>query len=131
MTISQAPVTLDARNRVPVEVTCPETSSGGCEGLITLSLPTGNAKVVAARRQRRIVGRSRRFRLAAGEKAVVPVALSRRGARAFRRRAPKKTRRARKLVVTVAVRTKAGIKTVTSTITVKERRRQLPRRNRR
>ena len=29
MTISQAPVTLDARNRVSVEVTCPETSSGG------------------------------------------------------------------------------------------------------
>jgi hypothetical protein len=127
-----APATATLRNNsVPVRVTCPEASATGCEGTLTLSLPASKAssdKVVAARR--RVVSRSRRYRLKAGEKAVVPVRLTRRGARIFRARRGgrriKRSSRRRKLVVTATVKTEAGVKTVRSTITVHERRRPMP-----
>ena len=127
--ISQAPVTLLPQNRVPVGISCPETSAGGCEGVVKLGmLKDGHeASVVAARRRptSRKPVRGRKFRLAAGEKAVVPVKLSRRVARSLR------GRRRAKLRVTVTVRTEAGVKTVTDTITVKARRRAITKRSRR
>ena len=123
--ISQAPVALLPQNRVPVAISCPETSAGGCEGVITLSLLGGGHKAEVVSARRRPTSRGKRFRLAAGENAVVPVQLSRRVARSLR------GRRRAKLRVTVTVRTEAGVKTVTDTITVKARRRTITKRNRR
>jgi hypothetical protein len=123
--VSQTPVAVDRQGRVPVGLWCPANTPGGCEGVVTLSYPAGAAKaghVMAARRERRVVGRSRRFRIAAGHKAAVPVKLSRRGVRIFKRRKHGHKRRTR-LAVTVSLRTEAGVRTVRSTITVKARRR--------
>jgi hypothetical protein len=116
--ISQAPVTMDANGNVPVVVSCPATAADGCSGRVTLSLPA--PEVGIARRSARVLGRSRRFKLAAGATKVVPVRLSRRSSRIIRSRGGK--RRRVKLAVTVAVRTAAGTETVTSTISVAMRR---------
>jgi hypothetical protein len=116
--VSSAPVTMDARGNVPVEVSCPATAADGCAGRVTLSLP--HAGVGAARRSARVLGRSRRFKLRAGATRVVPVRLSRRSARIIRTRGGK--RRRVKLAVTVEVTTASETRAVTSTITVTLRR---------
>jgi hypothetical protein len=129
VTVSQAPVALDAHGRVPVAVTCTATTEGGCSGVVVLSVPAkaaGKGRIVAARRGRRVVGRSRRFRIAPGRKVIVPVELSRRGARVFRARGRRKPRRSVKLDAAVTVRTATGVKTTHTTITVKARRRPTP-----
>lgn len=130
--VSTAPVQLTAGNRVPLEVTCPATSVGACLGTVTLTLPAApqsRGKAMAARRVRRVLGRSKRFRIAAGQKAVVPVTLSRRGVRAFRRSS--RTRRSFKVIASVTTRSEAGTKTIARTLTVRaERRRPTPHRNR-
>ena len=126
ITVSEAPVTMDARGNVPVEVACPATAADGCVGQVTLSMPT--AGVAMARRSARVLGRSRRFKLAAGQSRVVPVRLSRRSARIIKTRGGK--RRRVKLNVTVEVTTATGTEAVTSTITVTMRRSARPRRNR-
>jgi len=133
LTIAPVAASVTRANSVPVRLACPATSATGCEGTMTLSLPSAAKAstdgVVAARR--RVISRNRRFRLAVGEKAVVPVRLTRRGARIFRARrggrAIKRSSRRRKLIVTAKVKTEAGVKTVRSTITVHERRRPMPR----
>ncbi len=124
--VSEAPVTMDAKGNVPVEVACPATAADGCVGRVTLSMPT--AGVAMARRSARVLGRSRRFKLAAGQSRVVPVRLSRRSARIIKTRGGK--RRRVKLAVTVEVTTATGTEAVTSTITVTMRRSARPRRNR-
>jgi hypothetical protein len=125
--VDPAPVTLDAKGRVPVTVACPATAAAGCAGVITLSMPdlARPKQVVAARHgpsRPRVVGRSKPFQLAAGQQVVVPVSLERRGVRIFRRHGH------RKLEVSVAVTTASGTTTVKSTITVKARRRPPTRR---
>lgn len=122
--ISTAPVVLSARNAVPVRVGCPAAVAAGCEGSVSLALPrrgADRAKVVAARRSKRAISRTKRFRIAAGDKAIVPVVLSRRGHRHVRRR----VRRGRRagVVVTLLMRSEAGTQRVTRTITVRGARR--------
>ena len=126
VTVSETPVTMDAKGNVPVEVACPATAADGCVGRVTLSMPT--AGVAMARRSARVLGRSSRFKLAAGQSRVVPVRLSRRSARIIKTRGG--TRRRVKLSVTVEVTTATGTEAVTSTITVTMRRSARPRRNR-
>ena len=128
---TQAPV-VDALGRVPVEVGCPAGAEAGCDGVVTLTIPpashSAKGKVSAARR--RVVGRSKHFRLAAGENTVVPVTLLRRSARVFRR-GHGRSRRQAKLVATVTIATAEGTKTFSRTISVKERRRVVKSRSRR
>jgi hypothetical protein len=129
--ISTAPVALTQDNEVPVQVGCPATVAAGCQGSITLSLiaPGRADKVVAARRvKRRAVSRGRRFKIAAGEKAVVPVALSRRGGRTVRRHL--RRRRTVRLHVTVTLRSEAGTHRTSRNITVHAARRAAGRRRR-
>ena len=123
--ISAAPVTMVA-NRVPIKVACPETASGGCTGSIALSLlgaaqPSG--KVSAARRVKRVISHSKRFRIKAGKKAVVRVALSRRGARNFRHAARRRRSKSLKVLATVTTNSGMGPQKTTRTITVRAERR--------
>jgi hypothetical protein len=61
------------------------------------------------------------FRIAAGDKAVVPVKLSRRGARKFRRAS--KGRKSLKVTVTVAMHSSVGTQKATRAVTVRMERR--------
>ena len=122
--ISTAPVVLSASNEVPIVIGCPATLTAGCRGSVTLALAgsrTDRGKLVAARRGKRVIGRTKRYRIAAGDKAAVPVVLSRRGARYVRRR----VRRGRKvgLAVTVRLRSEAGTQRTSRTVTVRAARR--------
>jgi hypothetical protein len=122
--ISTAPVTLRTDNQVPIQVTCPATATMGCSGSIALDLATATTpkgKVVAARRVKRRISVPKRFRLKAGQKAVVRVALSRRGARKFKRASH--GRKSLKVQVTLTMRSPAGAQTATRTITVHAARR--------
>ena len=119
--IAPTPVSV-SRNRVPVEVGCPEAAPGGCTGAISLTLagPTQtNGKVSAARRVKRVISRPKRFRIAAGSKAVVRVVLNRRGVRKFKRAG----RRSLKVLASVSINSEAGAKTTTRTIIVRADRR--------
>src|SRR5436305_3659182 len=110
-----APVTLTASGQVPVPIDCPATAVTGCNGTIVLTVSgsAAKARVVAARRERgRVVGKSKRFKIAAGHKAVVPVQLSRRGARILNARGGH-ARKVLKVTATVAMRTEAGVRTST------------------
>jgi hypothetical protein len=113
-------------NSVPIEVACPAAAVAGCDGTIALDLPAASAagslgKVTAARRIKRRISKPKKFRIAAGSKAVVRVSLSRRGARKFRRAAH--GRKSLKVLVTVAMRSEAGTHTATRTISVHAARR--------
>ena len=120
--ISSAPVVLTNANAVPIQVGCPATVAGGCEGTISVALVEDGGAVSKARRvKRRPISKSKRFRIKAGRKAVVPVSLSRRGGRAVRKGLRKN--RSLKLAVTIAMRSEAGTHTTTKTITVKSARR--------
>jgi hypothetical protein len=112
-------------SRVPIVLACPANAAQGCDGSIELTLPAsrpGRGKVVAARRSHRILGRSRRFRIAAGRTSAVPVVLSRRGVRIFRR--ARKRRRALKVTASVAYRSEAGLRRSSRTVTVRAARRR-------
>jgi Ca2+-binding RTX toxin-like protein len=120
--VSQTPVTMSPDNNVPVSLECPETSVTDCVGTVVLSITESSGskhKVVAARRVKRIIGKSRRFTIKRGRKASVPVVLSRRGARAFR---ANRHRRTMKVTATVLLRAEGGTRSVTQTITVRPRR---------
>lgn len=123
MEISDAPVTVDAKGRVPIEVACPAEAPRGCAGRVTLALPPaakpGHGVKAAAAAQ--VLGRSRPFKVAAGKTKVVRVGLSRRSARIIKRRGGGKRRV--KLAVTVEVRSATGVQTTTSLIPVRLRRR--------
>ena len=121
--ISTAPVTLTAGNKVPVRVGCPAAAAAGCRGSVSLALVGAESdKVSAARRvKRRTISRTKRFRIAAGDKAVVPVVLSRRGGRYVRRRLTR--RRKVRVAVTVTMRSEAGTQRTTRTISVRGARR--------
>jgi hypothetical protein len=122
VTISSAPVAIDAHGRVPVAVSCPELAASGCAGRVTVAMPTANARRTAKTAATApVLGRSHRFKLSAGQTKVVPVKLDRRAARIIKRRGG--GRRRVKLAVTVEVTTATGTQAATSTITVK-----LPRR---
>jgi hypothetical protein len=121
--IAARPVRL-AANRLPVALTCPATVASGCEGSIELALASGTeakGKVTASRRVKRVISRPKRFRVKAGDKVVVPVALSRRGARQFRR--VSRGRRTLKVLVTVAMHSDMGTQKTTRTIPVRAERR--------
>jgi hypothetical protein len=120
VTIASAPVKVDARGRVPVAVTCPESAPGGCAGRVTLALPLAPGTLAKAASAAPVLGRSKRFKLSAGQTRVVPVRLDRRASRIIKRR--RGGRRRVKLAVTVEVTTTAGTQAATGTITVKLRR---------
>jgi hypothetical protein len=123
VTISSAPVAIDAHGRVPVEVSCPATAADGCAGRVTVALPAAPSALHSAKRAAAaapVLGRSRKFKLAAGQTKVVPVRLDRRASRIIKRRGG--GRRRVKLVVTVEVTTSSGTQAATSTITVMLRR---------
>jgi hypothetical protein len=117
-----APVTVTSSNSLPLKVACPAGTPGGCQGTVTLALDTGAPahKAVAARR-RKIVLRSRRFKIPAGKTATVAVPLDRRTVKFLRARG--RTRRF-KATVTVATRTEAGTFTSTRTVQVRAARRR-------
>jgi hypothetical protein len=120
-----------AAGAVPVRVACPVVATHGCSGTITLSPSTAtpSGRIVSARRGRRVVSRTRRFKLAAGRHVTVPVRLDRRTARRLTRR-----HRAVAMSLRVAVHTSAGEAVKVSTVTVRERRtphRPPPRKRRR
>jgi hypothetical protein len=122
--ISAAPVTLSASNEVPITISCPATVNGGCEGSISLAIvdPPRKGRVTAARRvKRRQVSRVKRFKITAGDRAVVPVVLSRRGGRVVRGRLG--GHKSLKIAVTVTMRSAAGTSKTTRTITVRSARR--------
>jgi Ca2+-binding RTX toxin-like protein len=102
-----------------VTVACP-ADSGGCVGTVELQLLGGSAaeaKVVASRRRRVNIGRSR-FRAQAGEKPIVRVQLNRRG----RRRVLRGRRRKKRASVVVTTRGANGQVVKTSrTITLARR----------
>jgi hypothetical protein len=130
--VSSAPITVGSGHTLGVPLTCPATAASGCDGQLILTLSGGQptAKLVAARRERTMIGKSRRFHIAAGRKATVPVRLSRRGARILRTRGHKK-RRVLKVPATVVTKTAAGTTRTTSTIRVRAaRRRPTPQRRR-
>jgi hemolysin type calcium-binding protein len=121
--IAASPVKM-AANRVPVALTCPSSVGSGCDGTIDLSLlgtSQAKGKVTASRRVKRVISRPKRFRIKAGEKTVVRVVLSRRGARKFRRAA--RGRRSLKVLVTVTMHSDMGTQKTTRTITVRAERR--------
>lgn len=123
--IAPAPAAVAQASRVRVPVSCSAGVAAGCDGQLELSLPSASAKprqVAAARRVKRVLGRSRRFHVAAGHKAIVPVRLSRRGVRRFRRSL--NGRKSMKVNVTVAMRSEAGTSKETRTITVRLARRR-------
>jgi hypothetical protein len=120
------PVTMTSSSTVPVPVYCPATAVGGCHGTVVLTLAGSSAKgrIVAARREKgHALGRTRKFKIAAGQKAVVPVRLSRRGARIFKARRGG-ARKVLKLTATVTTRSEAGVGTSTRVITVTAARRR-------
>ena len=122
--VATTPVTLRRNNKVPVRVGCPAEVTGGCVGSISIALANAQkaGKVIAARRvKRRVVSRRRHFRIAAGESAVVPVVLSRRGSHSIRQ--VLRRHRKLKLVVTVSMRSEAGTQQTTKTIVVRAERR--------
>lgn len=121
--ISATPVTV-VQNQVPIKVACPQTVSGACSGTIALSLLGSSkslGKVSEARRVKRSISSPKRFRIKPGQKSVVRVALSRRGARKFRRAA--RGRKSLKVLVTVTTNSDVGAQKTTRTITVRAERR--------
>jgi hypothetical protein len=121
MEISDAPVTVDAQGRVPIEVACPAESTSGCAGRVTLALPSAAKPGAKAAAKAQLLGRSRPFKVAAGKTKVVRVGLSRRSARIIKRRG--RGRKRVKLAVTVEVRSATGTQAATSLIAVRLRRR--------
>jgi hypothetical protein len=122
--IAPHPVSVTKDTRIPIEVTCPASAVAGCQGTIALDLAGASAasgNVTASRRIKRRISKPKKFRLAAGSKMVVRVALSRRGARKFKSAA--KRHKALKVLVTVAMRSEAGTHKATRTITVHASRR--------
>lgn len=107
---------------VRVPVSCPGLQLPGCTGTVTLSLTLRTATsaeraLVTGARRRKLVLRSRAFKIAAGKTAQVPVRLNRRTERRFR---PARQVRAR---VTVSTTLADGKRTETArTVTLRLRR---------
>ena len=105
---------------VNVPLTCPALNVFGCTGTVTVQLLGSSAKKSASEaRRRKVVMRTkgRRFKIAAGAKAMVPVTLERRTARTLRHAGRSRAR------VTVTTELGGGKTTVSSEIvTVRERR---------
>jgi hypothetical protein len=110
-TIPAQTVGISASGVATVLVACP-ADSGGCSGVVTISLPATpsrrHAKVSAARKAAAIKLGSARFKAAAGKTKSVPVRLSKRGRQRILRH---RSRRAR---ITVTTRSAAGTTMVTS-----------------
>ena len=114
-----APITVGSGNTLGIPLTCPATAAAGCDGQLILTLSGGRptAKLVAARRERTVIGKSRRFHIAPGRKTSVPVRLSRRGARILRARGHR--HKVLKVAATVITKTAAGTTSNTKTIGVR------------
>jgi Ca2+-binding RTX toxin-like protein len=127
VTFGSKPAPFDVRRgTVALALSCAGDAAEGCRGKVTLTITQSVSKgrVAAARRRstRRSTRRrkafkigSRRFKLAPGKEAKVPVRLSRRGRRALG------SRRRSKVRATVAMRTTAGKRVETRTVVVERR----------
>lgn len=118
-----AALTVKPTGVVNVPVSCPPISVFGCTGTVTVELlgkPSrkGASRATTARRRKvAIRAKGRRFKLAAGTRAMVPVVLDRRTARLVRHSGRARAR------VTVTTEIGGGKKAVSSqTVTVRERR---------
>jgi hypothetical protein len=104
-------VGISASGVATVKIACP-ADSGGCKGVVTITLPASSsrrhAKVVAARKSPAVKVGSARFKAKAGTSKSVPVRLSKRGRQRILRG---RSRRAR---ITVTTRSAAGTTVVTS-----------------
>jgi hypothetical protein len=106
---------------VKVPVRCPAIQVFGCTGTITIELlgSAGNRdkQATSARRRKIALRVKRHFKVAAGAKAIVPVVLNRRTARALRRKGRARAR------VTVSTELGNGKRAVNErTVTLRERR---------
>ena len=110
-TIPPQTVGISASGVARVLVTCP-ADSGGCSGVVTITLPAvssrRHAKPVASRTGQVVKVGSARFKAAAGTSKSVPVRLSKRGRQRILRG---RSRRAR---ITVTTRSATGTAVVTS-----------------
>jgi hypothetical protein len=116
---STAALTAKPSGVVGLPVICPAIQLSGCRGTVAIELlATRSSKAATTARRRKIVLRStRRFKIAPGGKATVPVVLDRRTVRALR---GKRRVRAR---VTITTDLGDGRRAVTvRTVTLRERR---------
>ena len=118
-----AALTVKPTGVVNVPVSCPAISVFGCTGTVTVELlgkPShkGASRATTARRRKVVLrAKGRRFKLAAGANAMVPVVLDRRTARLLRHSGRARAR------VTVTTEIGGGKKAVSSqTVTLRERR---------
>jgi hypothetical protein len=107
-------------------VSCPELLAAGCTGTVTIEvvgrMPAAGKGAVTTARRRKMMRSRRRYRVAAGKTASVPLKLDRRTARFVRR-----VRRARaRVTITTDL---AGGQHATSTSTVTLRARRTPHRH--
>jgi hypothetical protein len=130
-TIPPQTVGISASGVAQVLVSCP-AGSGGCKGVVRITLPAGSnqrhAKLVSARKSAALTIGSARFKVAAGTSKRVPVRLSKRGRQRILR--GRKRRRAR---ITVTTQSATGTTFVTTQdVTLrpptKAKRRKAPRR---
>jgi hypothetical protein len=116
--ISSAPAALSPDGVVAVKLACPREAFEGCEGTVAIELLDGakgtpaKAKLVSARR-RKVTQSRKRFKIAAGGTATVPVKLDRRVFRRFR------GRRNVKAAVTVTMKNATGTTTTTRVIALR------------
>ncbi|HEX8741881.1 MAG TPA: calcium-binding protein [Thermoleophilaceae bacterium] len=124
-TISASPIAVSSSGVAPVRVKCPSEAFEGCAGAILMEALDvagsrgGKLDVRSARRRKpkpkkkktRLGGR--RFKVAAGQGATVPVRLDRRAWRKF------KNRKRVKVQITVTMENAAGTTTTTQTVDLK------------
>jgi hypothetical protein len=120
VTIPSAPINVSDGGVAAVRVNCPREAFSGCEGSIDIEElaaagTNAQAPLVPARRRKLA---SKRFKLAAGKSATIPVRMDRRSWRSFK----KKLRKRRKIKVQISVTMENATGTTTNTRIVTLRR---------
>ena len=115
-TLAGSSVPVSASGVASVRLKCPSEAFEGCQGSIlieALDAPGAKSKTLVSARRRPTKLATRRFKVAAGKGATIPVRLDRRNWRKFRKR------KRVKVQITVTMENATGTTTSTSTVSLR------------